>query len=177
MSIFYPDYSYQRVYQIPARLFLEKGIRALLLDVDNTLTTDNNPVPHQEVLGWLEQQRQAGLRLLVLSNNHQERVAPFARQLGLEYVADAKKPLPFPLWKALKKMGIPPGQAAIIGDQIFTDILCGRLAGCTSILVEYMEEEGYGFYVTKRRWEKRVLKHYRPRQWQPPEEGQEGSHG
>ena len=79
MSIFYPDYSYQRVYQIPARLFLEKGIRALLLDVDNTLTTDNNPVPHQEVLGWLEQQRQAGLRLLVLSNNHQERVAPFAR--------------------------------------------------------------------------------------------------
>ena len=167
MSIFYPDYSYQRVYQIPARLFLEKGIRALLLDVDNTLTTDNNPVPHQEVLGWLEQQRQAGLRLLVLSNNHQERVAPFARQLGLEYVADAKKPLPFPLWRALKKMDIPPGQAAIIGDQIFTDILCGRLAGCTSILVEYMEEEGYGFYVTKRRWKKRVLKNYRPQQWQP----------
>ena len=89
------------------------------------------------------------------------------RSLGLEYVADAKKPLPFPLWRALKKMDIPPRQAAIIGDQIFTDILCGRLAGCTSILVEYMEEEGYGFYVTKRRWEKRVLKHYRPRQWQP----------
>lgn len=173
MSIFYPDYNYRRIYQIPARFFLEKGIRALLLDVDNTLTTDNNPLPHEAVRDWLEEQRRAGLRLLVLSNNHEERVAPFARQLGLEHIAGAKKPLPFRLWKALKGMGIPPKEAAVIGDQIFTDILCGRFAGCTSILVDYMEEEGYGFYVIKRRWEKRVLKHYTPRQWQPPEEGAE----
>lgn len=169
MSIFYPDYSYRRIYEIPARFFLENGIRALLLDVDNTLTTDNNPVPHEKVRDWLEEQRRAGLRLLVLSNNHEERVAPFARQLGLEHISEAKKPLPFRLWKALKGMDIPPGEAAVIGDQIFTDILCGRLAGCTSILVEYMEEEGYGFYVAKRRWEKQVLKHYTPRQWEPPQ--------
>jgi len=173
MSLFYPDYCYRRVYEIPTRFFLENNIRALLLDVDNTLTTDNNPVPHEKVRGWLEEQRQAGLRLLVLSNNHLERVAPFARQLGLEYISDAKKPLPFPLWKALRQMGIPPGQAAVIGDQIFTDILCGRLAGCTSILVEFMKEEGYGFYVAKRRWEKRVLKHYVPRRWEPPRQDAE----
>lgn len=172
MSIFYPNYSYRRVYEVPTRFFLDQGIRVLLLDVDNTLTTDNNPVPHEKVRDWLEEQRRAGLRLLVLSNNHEERVAPFARQLGLEYVADAKKPLPFPLWKVLKEMGIPPEQAAIIGDQIFTDILCGRLAGCTTVLVEYMEPENYGLYPLKRRWEKRVLKRYIPRQWGPPEAGE-----
>ena len=167
MSLLYPDYSFRRIYEIPTRFFLEQGIRVLFLDVDNTLTTHDNPVPHERIRDWLAEQREAGLRLLVLSNNTGERVAPFARGLGLEFVADAKKPLPFPLWRALKEMEISPGAAAVVGDQIFTDILCGRLAGCTSILVEYMEEEGYGFYVTKRRWEKRVLKHYRPRQWQP----------
>lgn len=173
MSIFYPDYSFRRVYEIPARFFLDRGIEALLLDVDNTLTTDNNPVPHEKVQEWLTEQKQAGLRLLVLSNNHEERVAPFARGLGLEYIAEARKPLPFRAWKALKGMRLSPRQAAVIGDQIFTDILCGRLAGCLSVMVEYMEEEGYGFYVTKRRWEKRVLRRYKPKQWEPPAEPME----
>ena len=168
MSIFYPDYSFRRVYEIPTRFFLERGIQALLLDVDNTLTTDNNPVPHERVQDWLEEQRKAGLKLLVLSNNHEERVAPFARGLGLSYIADAKKPLPFRVWGALKGMNIPPRKTAVIGDQIFTDILCGRLAGCLSVLVEYMEEEGYGFYVTKRKWEKKVLRRYVPRKWEEP---------
>lgn len=170
MSIFYPDYSFRRVYEIPTRFFQEQGIKALLLDVDNTLTKDNDPVPHEKVMDWLEEQKEAGIKLFVLSNNHRERVEPFARGLGLGFIADAKKPLPFRARSALAEMGVPPRQAAVIGDQIFTDILCGRLAGCLSVLVEYMEEEGYGFYVTKRKWEKRVLRKYAPRKWQPKEQ-------
>ena len=169
MSVFYPDYSFRRVYEIPARFFLEQGIEALLLDVDNTLTKDNDPVPHERVQDWLEEQRQAGLRLLVLSNNRQERVAPFAQGLGMDHVADAKKPLPFRVWRELKRMGVPPGKAAVIGDQVFTDILCGRLAGCLTVMVEYMEKEDYGLYPLKRRWEKRMLRRYQPRKWEPAE--------
>ncbi len=167
MSLFFPDYSFRRVYEIPSRFFLEQGVRVLLLDVDNTLTTHDNPTPHREVLAWLDAQREAGLRLFLLSNNTPERVAPFAQKIGLEFIARAKKPLPFPLWRTLKGMGIPPRQAAIIGDQIFTDVLCGRLSRCLSVLVEPMEEEDWGFLATKRRWEKQVLRRYPPRQWQP----------
>lgn len=168
MPLFYPDYSYRRVYEIPARLFLEKGIRVLFLDVDNTLTTHDNPVPHEKVLGWLDTQREAGLELRLLSNNTPERVEPFAKQMGLAYVANAKKPLPFPLWRVLKEeLSIPPKKAAVIGDQIFTDVLCGRFSRCLSVLVEPMQEEDWGFLAVKRRWEKQVLKHYLPRQWQP----------
>lgn len=167
MSLFFPDYSFRRVYEIPARFFLEQGVRALFLDVDNTLTTHDNPTPHEKVLDWLREQRTVGLRLLILSNNTRQRVAPFAKGLGLEYVADAKKPLPFPLWKALKGMGLAPREAAVIGDQIFTDVLCGRFSRCLSVLVEPMQEEDWGFLAVKRRWEKQVLKHYTPRQWQP----------
>lgn len=170
MSIFYPDYSFRRVYEIPVRFFRQQGIEALLLDVDNTLTKDNDPVPHERVLDWLTEQKQAGLRLLVLSNNRRERVEPFAQGLGLDFIAEAKKPLPFRVWRELRRMGVPPKKTAVIGDQIFTDILCGRFSGCLSILVEYMEEEGYGFYVTKRRWEKVVLRNYQPRTWEEPTE-------
>lgn len=167
MSLFYPSYSFRRIYEIPTRFFLEQGIRVLFLDVDNTLTTHDNPIPHERIKDWLEEQGQAGLRLLVLSNNTAERVAPFARGLGLEYVADAKKPLPFPLWRALKEMEISPGSAAVVGDQIFTDVLCGKLSRCLSVLVEPMEEEDWGFLAVKRQWEKQVLKRYIPRRWQP----------
>ena len=163
MSVFYPDYTFRRIYTIPTSFFKERGISALLIDVDNTLTTDNNPVPHAEVLDWLAAQRDAGLRLMAFSNNREERVEPFARQLGLEYIANAAKPLPAKVSRALKKMGILKSEAAIIGDQLFTDILCGRLVGCTAILVEPMEWERYGFFKLKRPLEEKILRRYRAR--------------
>ena len=55
MSLFYPDYSFRRIYEIPTRFFLEQGIRVLFLDVDNTLTTHDNPVPHERIKDWMEE--------------------------------------------------------------------------------------------------------------------------
>ena len=53
MSIFYPDHDFRRIYEIPASFFVERGIKVLLLDVDNTLTTHDNPIPHERVwIGW-----------------------------------------------------------------------------------------------------------------------------
>ena len=100
---------------------------------------------------------------MVLSNNHEARVAPFAQGLGLEYLSDAAKPLPGQVRKALQKMGVTHREAAIIGDQIFTDVLCGRLAGCLAILVEPMELENFGFFKVKRALEKGILRRYRRR--------------
>ena len=163
MSVFFPHADFKRIYEIPTEFFQQWGLTVALLDVDNTLTTHDNPTPHKEVLGWLERQRNSGLRLMILSNNTEERVAPFAEGLGLEYIADAHKPLGGPLRQDLGKLGVRPEETAVIGDQIFTDILCARLAGCTAVLVEPMEPEPMAFFRVKRTLERPILRAYRKR--------------
>jgi len=160
MSIFHPQYDFHRIEEIPCSFFTEHGIKALLLDVDNTLTADNSQELRSAVQEWLTAQKEAGLHLFVLSNNSEERVAPFAKAIGLDYIAKAGKPLTRHVRGRLKAFGVTPQQTALIGDQLFTDILCGNLSGCLSVLVEPYAEEGYGFFRIKRLLEKPILRRY-----------------
>ena len=91
------------------------------------------------------------------------RVAPFANRLGLGYIADAAKPKKKVALAKMKEFGVSPQQTALIGDQLFTDILCGNLCGCMTILVEPYAEEGYGLYRIKRPLEKPLLRRYHRR--------------
>ena len=159
MPLLTPQYDFHRIEEIPTDFFIRHGIRALLLDVDNTLTGDNSQEIKPEVMEWLDRQRQAGLRLFVISNNHELRVAPFANRLGLGYIADAAKPKKKVALAKMKEFGVSPRQTALIGDQLFTDILCG----CVTILVEPYAEEGYGLYRIKRPLEKPLLRLYHRR--------------
>lgn len=161
LKLLYPDHSFHRIEEIPTSFFTHRGIRALLLDVDNTLTGDNSQEVSDDVVTWLEQQRTAGLRLFVLSNNKEARVAPFAEKLGLGYISDAKKPGTRHVRERLLTFGVTPAETAVIGDQLFTDILCGNRSGCTTILVEPYALENYGLYRIKRLLEKPILKRYR----------------
>ena len=69
MPLFRPRYLARHVTDLPASFFTEKGVRAIILDVDNTLTTHGNPVPAQGVPEWIAAMKAAGLRLAILSNN------------------------------------------------------------------------------------------------------------
>ena len=82
MSKLYPNAVARRVWQITPQLLDSWGVKGLILDIDNTLTTHNNPIPEPQVAQWLEDNRRAGIRMIVLSNNHPERVRPFAQALG-----------------------------------------------------------------------------------------------
>ncbi|MBQ9375467.1 MAG: YqeG family HAD IIIA-type phosphatase, partial [Ruminococcus sp.] len=112
-----------------------------VLDLDNTLTTHNNPIPPQTSLDWLDIMREAGIKLMIVSNNSAERVEPFAKALGLDYVPRGKKPLTFGYRDAQKKMGIDKKNLAAVGDQIFTDILGSNLMGIRSLFVFPIEPE------------------------------------
>lgn len=160
MKLIYPDYSFHRIEEIPTEFFTSRGIRVLLLDVDNTLTGDNSQEVKPEVLEWLERQRNAGLELFVISNNTEERVAPFAKRLGLGFIANAGKPKTEHLKRRLGELGVTAQEAVLIGDQLFTDILCGNRGGCITILVEPYEIEHYGLYRIKRPLEKPFLSRY-----------------
>ena len=94
MSLFLPEIAVKHVMDIDYNLLQRFGIKGLILDVDNTLTTHGHPEPSQGVIEWLEQMRRDGIQLMILSNNTTERVQPFAKKLGLEFISRACKPIP-----------------------------------------------------------------------------------
>lgn len=158
MSRFYPDYRFRRIWEIPADFFASRGIEALLLDADNTLREDNVPKLEPEAAAWLQGQKERGLRLFVVSNNARHRSAGFAAQTGMESVNFAVKPFAGRVRRALRKAGLAPERCAVIGDQVLTDVLCGKNLGSLTVLVEPFAEEHYGLFLIKRPLERRLLR-------------------
>jgi HAD superfamily phosphatase (TIGR01668 family) len=112
------------------------GVRLVLLDRDNTCVPRDTHVAPPAVKAWLGRLRDAGISACLLSNNfHSGEVAASACELGCRVVDHAMKPAPFSAWVAMARMGVGPEQTVIVGDQVFTDILAGNLAGVRTILV------------------------------------------
>jgi HAD superfamily phosphatase (TIGR01668 family) len=124
------------LYELVPRFFLNRGVRLVFLDVDNTLAPyGSNRVP-QRLLNWCADMRGAGLELFILSNNRGLRPELFAKRLGIGFEKQARKPFTRKLRTILTEKGIPPTQAALVGDQIFTDVLCARRVGLLAVLVK-----------------------------------------
>lgn len=124
-----PEYVFKNIEAITPAFLQKLGVRALVLDVDNTLTGDGSQVLDASVLAWLDAMRAAGIRLTIVSNNTARRVAPFAQKLGLAWVAWACKPLPVGLLVARLRLGVPRRHMAMVGDQIYSDRLAAGLFG------------------------------------------------
>ena len=161
MPLFLPKEMAKHVTDLSPKFFVSRGVKAVVLDVDNTLTTHGNPVPAQGVPEWISQMQAAGLCLTILSNNYRERVEPFARKLGLDFISMACKPLTFGLTRACRRYGLKPRQVCLIGDQIFTDIVGGNLKGVLTVLVEPYELEHKWSFRLKRRLERPIIRRYR----------------
>lgn len=152
-----PDYVFNAIHDIPLDFFEREGILALILDLDNTLTTHNNPVPDEKRLEWFRRVKESGLRMIIVSNNHPERVKPFAEFLGLDFVPDGGKPLPRGYNEACERLGLEKPQIAAVGDQIFTDVMGCKMAGIRSIFVFPIEPETGFWFRVKRTLEKPLL--------------------
>ncbi|MBE5023920.1 YqeG family HAD IIIA-type phosphatase [Olsenella sp. DSM 107455] len=115
---------------------VSSGVRLVLLDRDNTCVPRDATSAPAEVLAWLDRAREAGLGLCLVSNNfHSSQVGRTARELGVEVVDHAMKPAPFALVRAMRLMGASREETVMIGDQVFTDVAAGNLAGVRTILV------------------------------------------
>ena len=131
-----PDAAAPDIYRFSPRFFTNRGIRLLLLDVDNTIAPyGDNTVPPR-LAEWANGIRQAGIEIYILSNNRGDRPSIFAEQLGCGWVGRAAKPGTKALLAVLQEKAVEPGQAALIGDQIYTDVLCARRAGILALLVQ-----------------------------------------
>ena len=157
MALFKPTFALRSVLEITPASLKVRGIKALILDVDNTLTTHDNPVPADGVLEWIANMKKHKIKMLIVSNNSAERVIPFARQLKLRFVPNGAKPLTMGFHRAIRRLGLPKSQVCAVGDQIFTDILGANLAGIRSIFVSPIEMEKSRFFKVKRAIEKPLL--------------------
>lgn len=146
MGIFTPTAQRSRAAAVTPELLEELGVRAVLLDVDNTIATYTSHEPAPGAVEWARGLCDAGFRVVIVSNNYKKRVAPFAARFGLGYICFAMKPLPFGYIKAARQLKMKHRECAIIGDQIFTDVIGANLCGMKSVLLEPIEpEEGWTF--------------------------------
>lgn len=155
-----PDIKLNRVTDISTDLLKKYGIKALILDVDNTLSTHHGEVLTDGLEDWLCTMRENGIRLVILSNSKQARVEPFAEKIGLPFISMGLKPLPFKFSSARKLLGTKRRETAIVGDQIFTDTLGGNLYGVTTILLDPIKLESSKSFKFKRKIERAVYKIY-----------------
>ena len=119
------------------------GIRLLLADLDNTLAPYGVPEPDERVRDWEAKLKRHGVTLFILSNNrHPQRPGRFSKALGVPFIGHAGKPKRPSFVRAMEQMGCTQAQTAIVGDQIFTDILGGNNAGVTTLLVEHIRLAG-----------------------------------
>ena len=155
-----PQYVFKDVTHITPEWLAQKGIRALVLDIDNTLTADRSQELPDEVAGWLDTMRKAGVQLTIVSNGAEKRVRPFAQKLGLAYLYRSAKPLPFALMAAQHRMGVKHSQMAMVGDQLYADRMAAALYGIPGLMVVPRGPDLGAQVILKRKWEKKHWQEY-----------------
>ena len=129
--------------QLTPELLHRLGIRLLMLDFDNTIVPYTTDIPTEQMRRWLESMKQSDIQLCVVSNSKRERVKVFCAAYGLDCITHAKKPFPKGIRQCLQKYGIPAAEAALAGDQIYTDTLGANCLGVTSILVSAISNHNF----------------------------------
>ncbi len=152
-----PDYYLTSVHAIDLEDLRSQGVDTLLVDLDNTLLPrDTNIIP-DDLRAWAAKLEADGLKICLVSNNWHERVQSVAAELGFALVAKAVKPLPFAFLRALKQVGSTTKTAAVVGDQLFTDVLGGKLLGMRTVLVAPLSSSDLPHTLVLRRLERMVL--------------------
>lgn len=159
-----PDRHFFAYGEVTPALLAADGVMALLLDIDNTLAPYEVAEPDEALRAWFAQLAQAGVRVALVSNNEEERVALFNRSLGLPAYPRAHKPLPRTVRRALHDLGVAPAQAAFLGDQLFTDVLAGKNVGMRAYTVPPIRDKRDPFTRLKRWLERPFMRAYARRE-------------
>ncbi|MEN6347975.1 MAG: YqeG family HAD IIIA-type phosphatase [Syntrophomonas sp.] len=135
LEILYPQIYVDSLKEIPLEYLKNTKIRAFIFDLDNTITEWNSNIITREITEWFLKIKEEGFKACILSNNGEQRVVEVAGSLGIPYIHRAQKPRVKAFKKALLLMGTDARETAVVGDQVFTDVLGGNRAGLYTILV------------------------------------------
>ena len=154
-----PNLILESVKDITPELLHKYELKSLLLDVDSTLKSYKTAEIPLEIVQWIESLQESGITFCILSNGREPRIRPIAEQIQVPFIAPAMKPLPTGCLAAIKKMGLDPKSTAMVGDQVFADVLAGKLAKIFTILITPIRPEEERWYTRiKRPFEKWVIK-------------------
>ena len=128
---------------ITPELLRKRGIRLLMLDFDNTIVPYTTNVPTAKMEQWLVDMLSSEIQLCVVSNSKRDRVKIFCEKYGIPCITHSKKPFQKGIRECLGRFRVPASEAAMVGDQIFTDTLGGNCAGATSILVKPIHNHNF----------------------------------
>ena len=132
-----PDRLYQDYTDVTAVSLRERGIRLLLCDLDYTLAAKRTPLPDETVKAWLRSMREAGIDIVIISNNrHPKRVLTYCHELGVAYIGRAQKPRRRGFKEAMEMMGVSAKETAMLGDKLLTDMLGANRMGIWALMVE-----------------------------------------
>ena len=157
---FLPDYIFAKFDDITIDFLAARGIKALLIDINNTLAPYEVAEPDERISAWFKTLRENGISATLVSNNERERVELFNRTLGLPYYYKSGKPFAKNLKKAMAAMGSDKTNTAMLGDQLLTDAAAGKHIGLTTIIVPPIRDKSNLFFRSKRALEVPTIKAY-----------------
>ena len=160
----YPNAYFEKIQDITIQFLIKNKIKALILDVDNTLI-DKQENLSEDVIKWVKEIKGQGVKMHILSNtNRKSKVERVANTLQLNYEYFGMKPLKIGFNKVRKILNEDSSRIAVVGDQIFTDIIGGNRAGMFTILLEPISKKEYWYTIWKRPIENRIKKNIKMKQ-------------
>ena len=148
-----PDEMYDRFDLVTPEHLKSLGIKYIFSDIDNTLATYDDPTPPENVLNWIKLMNENGIKIAFVSNNKEERVSLFNRELGFVAYSKAHKPLTGKLKQAMRDFGATRENSLLLGDQLLTDCAAGNRAGMYVIIVPPIKDVLTPFFKFKRKLE------------------------
>lgn len=159
-SFLYPGEYLESTYRIDFDKLYKNGYRGVIFDIDNTLVPHGAPADEQAI-SLFTHLKELGFSCMLLSNNKEPRVKPFAEAVGAQYLYKAGKPKPSGYKKAMQQLGTDTANTLFVGDQIFTDVMGANLAGIRTILVKPIHPKEEIQIVLKRFLEKPIIACYK----------------
>ena len=156
-----PEYVFDTYADITPEFLASLGIKALLIDIDNTLAPYEQDLPDENIIAWFDALRSADINASLISNNHPPRVELFNSLLGLPAYPDSGKPGSRSLLAAMEEMNSTPENTAGVGDQLLTDTLAVHRLDMISIIVPPIKDKRTLFFRFKRLLERPFMRRYR----------------
>ena len=156
-----PDFVFDKYSDVTIEFLKEHGIKAILSDVDNTLSPYEHDVPSAEVVKWIDTLHQNGIKIALVSNNNYDRLNKYNEKIKLVAYADAKKPSRKCYFMAAQKLGVDISDCAVLGDQLLTDCWSARRVKIPCIIVPPINDKKDLFHRFKRAVEKPFMKAYK----------------
>ena len=160
MSLFVPDYIFATYRDVSPEFLSGIGIKALLIDIDNTLAPYEVAEPDENIKAWFSSLAATGIKATLVSNNECERVELFNKELALPAYYKSGKPFAKNLKRAMKDMGSDATDTAMLGDQLLTDAAAGKHIGLRTIIVPPIKDKTNAFFRAKRALEVGSIRKY-----------------